>query len=57
VPSQYFAENFPVPSDIVTADIDPASGGLVTPACPQRMTEVFISGTAPREECPVHRRR
>ena len=57
VPSQYFAENFPVPSDIVTADIDPETGFLVTPACPQRMTEVFINGTAPREECPVHRRK
>jgi penicillin-binding protein 1B len=57
VPSQYFAENFPVPSDIVTADIDPETGYLVTASCPQRMTEVFISGTAPREECPVHRRR
>ena len=56
VPSQYFAENFPVPSDIVTADIDPETGYLVTPACPQRMTEVFIAGTAPREECPVHGR-
>jgi penicillin-binding protein 1B len=57
VPSQYFAENFPVPSDIVTAEIDPETGYLVTPECPQRMTEVFIAGTAPKEECPVHGRR
>jgi len=54
VPSQYFAENFPVPSDIVTADIDPETGYLVTAACPQRMTEVFIASTAPRLSCPVH---
>jgi penicillin-binding protein 1B len=54
VPSQFFAESFPVPSDIVTADIDPDTGGLATPACPRRLTEVFISGTEPHEKCTVH---
>jgi penicillin-binding protein 1B len=54
VPAQFFAENFPVPSDIVTAEIDPETGGLATPQCPRRMTEVFISGTQPRFECPAH---
>jgi len=43
-----------VPSDIVTAEIDPETGGLATPRCPQRMTEVFISGTEPRAECAAH---
>jgi penicillin-binding protein 1B len=55
VPAQLFSENFPVPSDIVTAEIDPETGGLATPQCPQRMTEVFISGTEPRSECAAHR--
>jgi penicillin-binding protein 1B len=55
VPPQFFAENFPVPSDIVTAEIDPETGGLSTPQCPRRVTEVFISGTQPRFECPAHR--
>ena len=55
VPSQYFSENFPVPSDIVTAEIDPESGGLATPECPRRMTEVFIAGTQPTASCPLHR--
>jgi penicillin-binding protein 1B len=54
VPSQYFAENFQVPSDIVTAEIDPDTGGLATPECPRRMTEVFIAGTEPREACLLH---
>lgn len=54
VPAQYFSENFPVPSDIVTAEIDPETGDLATPECPRRMTEVFISGTQPRVECPAH---
>jgi penicillin-binding protein 1B len=52
---QLFAAGFPVPSDVVTADIDPETGMLATPSCPARMTEVFISGTAPREECSRHR--
>ncbi len=34
LPSQYFAEGFPVPSDIVTAEIDPETGFLATPRCP-----------------------
>jgi penicillin-binding protein 1B len=54
VPAQYFAQGFPVPSDIVTAEIDPDTGYLAGPSCPRRMTEVFISGTAPAGECPIH---
>ena len=54
VPPQYFTQNFPVPSDIVTAEIDPDTGYLAGPNCPRRMTEVFIAGTSPSVECPVH---
>jgi penicillin-binding protein 1B len=54
VSPQSFQDSFQVPSDIVTAEIDPDTGWLATSACPRRMTEVFISGTAPRLECPVH---
>ncbi|MEO8432000.1 MAG: PBP1A family penicillin-binding protein [Acidobacteriota bacterium] len=54
VPPQYFLDNFPVPSDIVTAEIDPDSGFLAGSECPRRMTEVFIAGTAPTAECPLH---
>jgi penicillin-binding protein 1B len=55
VPAQYFAEAFPVPSDIVTAEIDPETGLLAAPGCPRTMTEVFIEGTAPVTTCPLHR--
>jgi penicillin-binding protein 1B len=55
LPPQYFKANFPVPSDIVTAEIDPETGTLATSACPARMTEVFIAGTAPTQECSLHR--
>ncbi len=54
VPAQHFSEKFPVPSDIVTAEIDPDTGYLAAPGCPRRMTEVFIAGTAPAEMCPLH---
>jgi len=55
LPAQYFTENFPVPSDIVTAEIDPDTGYLATPDCPRRMTEVFIADTQPTMSCPIHR--
>ncbi len=55
VPPQYFSASFPVPSDVVTADIDPETGLLATSSCPKRMTEVFISGSAPTVDCALHR--
>jgi penicillin-binding protein 1B len=54
LPASLFAEGFPVPSDVVTADIDPDTGLLFGPECPRKMTEVFISGTAPTEVCRQH---
>jgi len=54
LPPQLFAESFPVPSDVVTAEIDPDTGYLFASGCPRRMTEVFITGTAPTELCPMH---
>ena len=54
IPAQHFAEPFPVPSDIVTADIDPDTGELAAPGCSRTTTEVFIQGTAPTTYCRVH---
>lgn len=54
LPPLYFSENFRVPSDIVTAEIDPDTGHLASPFCPRRMTEVFIAGTAPTATCSEH---
>jgi len=54
VPQAYFAENFPVPSNVVTAEIDPDTGLLAAAGCPRRMTEVFIEGTAPTAQCRRH---
>jgi len=48
------ASGFSAPDGIVTADVDPLSGKLSTPACPNSHAEVFIAGTQPLEYCPLH---
>lgn len=40
---------------LARATICPLSGARVGPACPSRMEEVFVPGTEPRGECPMHR--
>ncbi len=54
VPANLLEESFPPPADIVTAQIDPETGMLVSPYCPQTMTEVFLLGSAPTQVCTVH---
>lgn len=46
--------DFPEPSGIVYATIDPQSGGLATPYCPRAMALPFLIGTAPTGICPLH---
>jgi penicillin-binding protein 1B len=50
------AQDFRVPSGVVTAQICSDSGQLAGPDCPNARTEVFISGTEPTIVCPVHTR-
>ena len=45
---------FPVPDNIVFAEIDKATGQLATPGCPKVINEAFLAGTEPREHCSVH---
>jgi len=47
-------EDFPEPSGITMATIDPESGGLATPACPKQIALPFLIGTAPTQMCPLH---
>ena len=47
-------EDFREPRGIVTAKIDPETGGLATPSCSKRVTLPFLDGSAPRELCPLH---
>ncbi len=47
---------FPEPEGIERVTIDPATGLLAVAGCPDRVEEVFASGTAPEDECEMHRR-
>jgi penicillin-binding protein 1B len=47
-------EDFPEPSGVEMATIDPESGGLATSACPKRVPLPFLVGTAPTQTCPLH---
>ncbi len=42
------------PEGIQTAVIDPESGYLATDLCPQTFREAYLTGTAPKENCPLH---
>ncbi|MBE0606932.1 MAG: PBP1A family penicillin-binding protein, partial [Deltaproteobacteria bacterium] len=42
------------PEGIDFAEIDPASGFLATTACPETLQEAYLSGTEPKEHCPLH---
>jgi penicillin-binding protein 1B len=42
------------PDDVVDRQIDPQSGMLATPFCPQTRDEIFVSGTEPTSVCPLH---
>ena len=42
------------PEGVETAMIDPESGYLANAACPQKLREAYLAGTAPKETCPYH---
>jgi penicillin-binding protein 1B len=42
------------PDDVVERQIDPESGMLATPYCPQTKSEIFVQGTEPASVCPLH---
>src|SRR6059058_421998 len=42
------------PDDVINRTIDPESGYLVTPYCPQEKNEIFVAGTEPTALCPSH---
>jgi len=44
-------EDFDIPDGIDVVEIDPKSGLLGGPGCPDRITEVFLKGTAPTQTC------
>ncbi len=48
------ALEFPTPEGVVSLVIDPATGYLATPDCPQRRAEFYIMGSQPMSYCPKH---
>ncbi|HWW60714.1 MAG TPA: penicillin-binding transpeptidase domain-containing protein, partial [Thermoanaerobaculia bacterium] len=42
------------PDDVVDREIDPASGMLATPYCPDTRSEIFVAGSEPESVCPLH---
>lgn len=46
--------DFAMPEGVTKTEVDPVSGKLSTPRCPDRADEYFVSGTEPRENCPLH---
>lgn len=47
--------SFSVPDGVSFATIDPESGKLARPECPKAITESFLAGSEPTEECPLHK--
>jgi membrane carboxypeptidase/penicillin-binding protein len=45
---------FPKPDLIISVQIDPVTGDLATPDCPQKREEFYIAGTQPTVYCPNH---
>lgn len=45
---------FPIPAGVVNVYIDPESGKLATPDCPDARLEAFVAGTEPTEKCEEH---
>ncbi len=46
--------DFQAPEGVVSALVDPESGGLAGPGCPKPVLETFLAGTEPTETCPLH---
>jgi membrane peptidoglycan carboxypeptidase len=45
---------FPIPENVVSVYIDPATGKLATDQCPNPRLESFVRGTEPAEYCSEH---
>lgn len=45
---------FQRPDDVVDREVDPETGYLTTPFCPEKHFEIFVQGTEPTELCPLH---
>ena len=48
------AVDFVKPDNVVTVSIDPTTGFLASPGCPQKRDEFYLIGTEPTQYCPKH---
>ena len=48
------AADFPQPEMVVSAEIDPQSGQLASPDCPESRVEYFRAWSEPTVPCPLH---
>ena len=46
--------DFVKPDNVLSVSIDPATGHMAAPDCPERVEELFIEGTEPVQYCPEH---
>jgi len=54
LPQYKMTEDFDPPPGVIAERIDPQTGQLATPACPQSVEEYFVAGSEPTEMCGVH---
>jgi penicillin-binding protein 1B len=48
------AEEFPRPAGVVERSVDPTTGERATYRCPEKVQELFLSGTEPEQPCRRH---
>jgi len=46
--------SWPRPEGLLSVEVDPESGLRVKSGCPSRRSELFLAGTEPKEDCPLH---
>ncbi len=54
LPGYRETQPFEPPDGVVSVTIDPKSGLLARPSCPDRREEVFVAGTEPVQLCTLH---
>ena len=54
LPEYHLVRPLEPPAGITEAMVDPQTGELATPACPNPREEVFVAGTEPTQFCTVH---
>jgi len=54
LPAYSNTQDFPPPAGVIEEKIDPQTGQLATPSCPQTEIEYFVAGSEPTLYCELH---